>query len=74
MAIVSQLRPAFSRLRTFQWFVIILAAMTVRIDSMGGVSSHFGEAQYIYRFKIEYTFKELIRRCRKIENGLNPPF
>ena len=38
MAAVLKLRPAFKRLRTFQWFVIILAAMSVRVD-MAGVTS-----------------------------------
>ena len=38
MAAVLRLRPAFKRLRTFQWFVIILAAMSVRKDLMGVTS------------------------------------
>lgn len=36
---ILKLRPAFTRMRTFQWFVVTLAAMTVRKDIMGGVTS-----------------------------------
>src|ERR1700676_95910 len=32
------LRPAFSRLRTFMWFAILVAALTVRTDSQGVTS------------------------------------
>ena len=38
MAVVLKLRPAFKRLRSFQWFVIILAATSVRRD-LAGVTS-----------------------------------
>lgn len=38
MAVVLRLRPAFKRLRTFQWFVIILAAMSIHSDLMGVTS------------------------------------
>ena len=38
MAAVLQLRPAFSRLRTFQWFVTALAAMSIRKDYAGVTS------------------------------------
>ena len=39
MAIVFKLRPAFKRIRTFQWFVTALAGIAVREDMDGGVSS-----------------------------------
>ena len=39
MAIVLNLRPAFKRIRTFQWFVTTLAGISVREDMAGGVSS-----------------------------------
>ena len=38
MAAALKLRPAFKRIRTFHWFVIILSAMAVRGD-MAGVTS-----------------------------------
>jgi hypothetical protein len=36
--IVSLLKPAFSRLRTFQWFVLVLVAFSVRSDLRGVTS------------------------------------
>ena len=36
--LVSQLRPAFSRSRTFIWFAVALAAMSVRSDLLGVTS------------------------------------
>ncbi len=36
MAIVFKLRPAFKRIRTFQWFVTALAGIAVREDMDGG--------------------------------------
>ena len=38
MAVVLQLRPAFKRIRTFQWSVTILAAIAVRKDFLGVTS------------------------------------
>ncbi len=32
------LRPAFSRLRSFKWFVTVVAGFTVRIDLLGVTS------------------------------------
>jgi hypothetical protein len=32
------LRPAFSRLRTFMWFVTAVAGLTVRVDVLGVTS------------------------------------
>ena len=32
------LRPAFSRLRTFMWFVTAVAGLTVRVDLLGVTS------------------------------------
>jgi hypothetical protein len=32
------LRPAFSRLRTFLWFVPVVAGLTVRVDLLGVTS------------------------------------
>ena len=37
-SLVSQLRPAFSRTRTFMWFAVALAAMCVRGDLLGVTS------------------------------------
>ena len=37
--IVDQLRPAFARQATFQWFVVAIMGFCMREDSMGGVSS-----------------------------------
>ena len=36
---VNQLKGAFSRERTFFWFVVVVLSFCVRQDSMGGVSS-----------------------------------
>ena len=35
---VRQLRPSFSRTRTFMWFAVVLAAMCVRTDFLGVTS------------------------------------
>ena len=35
IAVVCQLRSAFSRSKTYNWFVLILAGLTVRTDLMG---------------------------------------
>src|SRR5215467_2880066 len=35
---IQLLRPAFSRLRTFMWFVIAVAGLTVRVELLGVTS------------------------------------
>jgi hypothetical protein len=35
---ISQLRPAFSRTRTFMWFAVCAAGMTIRVDLLGVTS------------------------------------
>src|SRR5258708_12392112 len=35
---IQLLRPGFSRLRTFMWFVIAVAGLTVRVDLLGVTS------------------------------------
>ena len=49
MTIVFKNCPAFKRIRTFQWFVTILAGITVREDMDGGVSSN---SPYLYSKKL----------------------
>jgi hypothetical protein len=34
------LRPAFSRLRTFMWFVTAVAGLTVRVELLGVTASY----------------------------------
>ncbi len=38
-SVLWQLRPACSRLRSFLWFAVCVAGMTVRTDSLGGTST-----------------------------------
>jgi len=38
MRIVWQLRPAFSREKTFYWFILVMIGMTIRTDHMGMAS------------------------------------
>ena len=47
---VRQLRPAFSRTRTFMWFAVALAAMCVRGDLLGVTSlvRALGLQEYCY--------------------------
>ena len=69
--IVCLLRPAFSRARTFLWFLLVLAAFSVRNDLLG-VSSFvraLGLSEHFYEHLLHFFHSNAVKTDRLADCG-----